>query len=472
MKKSSYIIIFAILCLTGNLLNAQTLSLSQISKIEKAINEEMKITGVPGVALSIIKDNQVVFEKGFGLANTLTKVPMTDSTIFQIASVTKTFTALTILKELKDANIRVQEPIGTVIKGLSPRLSSITFHQLLSHNGGLIEYTNESDKTDIYEFFKNFGDSILFIDQGRIFSYSNMGYALLDLAIEKLSGMTYPEAVNKDVIKPLKLNNTSFDIFKVVYKSFSVGHTWVNGKLTPALNHFEVPLLRAAGGLFSNLQDLERFAKCIMNDGELDGEQVFDHGMIEQICQPYSKNFMASGSSYVVHANWPDNAYGYGIWMFNYGKHRFIVSAGGGNHLTYFIYDSEAKFSMIIHSNLAWQGLLDSFIKIFEVVLEQKNPAINDFKVKKEEWKELKGTYYLPAIRTNQFSTIKISERDEKLYINFNNTDDIELEQIGNLAYRYSNPYVRYPMAISFQRDESNQVAYLLNVWRAYLKNE
>ena len=470
MKKSYFIILFTILILVGNILNAQTLSQSQISAIEKAIKEEMKVAGIPGVALAIIYDNQVVFEKSFGLANSQTKIVMTDSSIFQIASVTKTFTALTILKELKEANIGVHEPIGTVIPGLSPGLSSITFHQLLSHKGGLIEYTNESDRTDIYEFFKNIGDSILFIEPGRVFSYSNMGYALLDLAIEKLSGIEYSEAVERNVIKPLKLKNTSFDLYEVASKSLSSGHIWLNGKLTPKINHDEVPLLRAAGGLFSNVQDLERLTKCLMYAGVSDGEQVIENDIIQLMCQPYSKDIMASGSSYVVHANWPDNAYGYGIIMFNYGKHHFLMNAGGGNHLTYFIYDPETRFSLIIHSNLAWQSLFDSFIKIFEVVLEQENPSNNDFDSNNKEWKEITGTYYRPAIRTNQFSTIKISERDEKLYINFNNSDDTELEQIGNLTYMYSSPYFRYPMAFNFQRDESNKVAYLLNVWRAYLK--
>ena len=164
MKNLLITIFIVLIYIDFNVLNAQTLTQTQITAIENTITEEMKVTGVPGVALAIINDNQVVYEKSFGLANSQTKIEMTDSTIFQIASVTKTFTALTILKELKEANIGVHEPIRTVITGLSPGLSSITFHQLLSHKGGLIEYTNESDRTDIYEFFKNIGDSILFIE--------------------------------------------------------------------------------------------------------------------------------------------------------------------------------------------------------------------------------------------------------------------------------------------------------------------
>jgi len=85
----------------------------------------------------------------------------------------------------------------------------------------------------------------------------------------------------------------------------------------------------------------------------LEGVQAIDPHLINQMCQIHSIDFMASGSSHVLHSNWTDNAYGYGTWMFNYGEHRLFVSAGRGNHLTYFIYIPEAKFSMIIHSNLA-----------------------------------------------------------------------------------------------------------------------
>jgi CubicO group peptidase (beta-lactamase class C family) len=472
MKKLHYSIVLVLLSCTGTLSNAQNLSLQQVSEIENTIHEEMKITGVPGVALAIINENQVIFEQGFGLANTFSDLPMSDTTLFQIASITKTFTALTVLKELKEANIDVHQSIGTVIKGLSPGLSSITFHQLLSHKGGLIEYTNEYDRNDIYDFFKSIGDSIMFIEPGRVFSYSNMGYALLDLAIQQLSGLTYPEAVDRAVFGPLNLKNTGFDLYEAASKSFTSGHIWSDGKFTPKINHFDLPLLRAAGGLFSNLQDLERLVKCLMNEGMLEGEQVIDPVILDQMCQPYSKDFLASASSYVFHANYPNNAYGYGIWMFNYGEHRFLVSAGGGNHLTYFIYDPEAKFSMIMHSNGAWQVLYDSFIKIFEVVLGQENPSKNDFEVTKKKCEKITGTYSRPAIRTDQFSTIKISESDAKLYINFNNSGDTELEQIGKLTYKYSSPYLRYPAAINFQKDESGNIAYLLYVWRAYLKKE
>ena len=66
----------------------------------------------------------------------------------------------------------------------------------------------------------------------------------------------------------------------------------------------------------------------------------------------------------------------------------------------------------------------------------------------------------------------RISEKDGKLYINFNNMGYVEFEQIGQLVYRYSSPFFRFPVEIGFYRDESNKVAYLRNIWRTWIKIE
>ena len=82
MKTLSITIFIILLYIDFNLLNAQTLTQTQIITIEKAITEEMKVAGIPGVAVAIIKDNQVVLERSFGIANSQTKIEMTDSSIY------------------------------------------------------------------------------------------------------------------------------------------------------------------------------------------------------------------------------------------------------------------------------------------------------------------------------------------------------------------------------------------------------
>lgn len=453
---------------------AQSLTQEQISSIENAIEEEMKTARTPGVELAIIKDNDVVFERSFGLSNLLTKVAVTDTTIFQIASVTKIFTALTILTELNNANIGLYEPVGKIVKGLSPKVSSITFHQLLSHTSGIIDYEDRTDLSTVPDFFQKAGDSVLFTEPGKVFSYSNTGYALLSMAIEQLAGKPYAEAVENAVIKPLKLKNTTFDFYKVACRSFSAGH-YYNSRIQiimPSINNYEMPLLQSAGGLFSNIQDLERLALCLLNNGKVDDEQVFESDIIEKMQLRHAEDFMASAPSYFGFLNYPNNAYGYGIFMFDYGDLHFVGNAGAGTNMTYLLVEPETKFAMILSSNLAWDILVNSFKKIWEVVLGEQEPMNSDIEVDRNEWREITGEYYLPAIDKNRIRSVNISENENKLYINFDGRGKVLLEQIGEMAYSYSTPGFRLPIEISFYRDDSNRVAYLRNIWRTWLKIE
>lgn len=472
--KKSLILGQIILCIVANSLNAQTLTLQQKTAIEKTITEEMEAARIPGAALAIINGNEVVYEKSFGLANSLTKVVMTDTTIFQIASVTKIFTALTLLTELNNANIGLHEQVGTVIKGLSPGLSSVTFHQLLSHTGGLIDYEDRADLSTVSMFFKNVGDTILFTEPGKVFSYSNTGYALISLIIEQLTGKSYPEAIENAVIEPLNLKNTTFDFYKVACSSFSAGHyyDYPRKMVMPSINNFELPLLQAAGGLFSNIQDLERLALCLLNEGKIDGEQVFESDIIDNMSLRHSENFTASAPSYYGFLNYPNNAYGYGIFMFDYGDLHFIGNAGAGTQFSYLLIEPEAKFAMIIISNFAFDQLIESFKKIWEVVLNEQEFIPVDLEFDITEWDEITGDYKLPVVNKNIIRSAHISEKENKLYINFNGRGDIELKQIGQMVYRYSFPGSRLPSEISFYRDEYDNIAYLRNVWRTWIKIE
>jgi CubicO group peptidase (beta-lactamase class C family) len=460
-----------------NVLKAQTLTQQQIMDIECAIKSEMEISKTPGVALSIIKNNRLMYESSFGLANSNTKVQMNDSTVFCIASCTKFFTALTLLIELKNADIDVNEPIGNAVKGLSSKLSSLTYHQLLSHTSGMIDvpYTNEPDYRDVYEFFRTIGDTILFIEPGRIFSYSNVGYALISLCIEQLSGKSFPAAVEDAVIKPLRLKNTTFDLFKAVCKSFSTGHYFDINKnmIIPAMNHFEGPLWRAGGGIFSNTQDLERLALVLLNNGNLDGEQLFDRAIIDKIMHPHSKNFAAPvSSSYYGLLGFPDNAYGYGSYMFEFKGKKIFALGGGGYQMSFIIMNNDSKFATIMLSNMAWDALISSLEIIYNVGLNAQKLISAEYKCENKEWNSISGRYIMPSISKEKVNSAVVFTRNEKLYINFNNTKDFELEQIGDWAYKYSDPSIRRPIEIGFYKNESNKIAYLRNFWRTWIKVE
>ncbi|MFO8236244.1 MAG: serine hydrolase domain-containing protein [Bacteroidales bacterium] len=473
MKNYRFLFICFILCFGSIILKSQTLSTQQIASIETIIKEEMIEANMPGSAFGIINQNKVVYEKPFGIANSLTGIPLTDSSIFQIASVTKIFTSLALLTELKKANINVNEPIGDLIKGLSARLSKLTYHQLLTHTSGMVDFipSPKEYSLDTYTFFKNSGDSLLFTEPGIVFSYSNIGYVLAGLALERISNKPYPQAIQDIIIGPLRLQNTTFDLYKVACRSFSSGHYFNHNlnMMSPYLSHLESPLVQAAGGLFSTIKDLERFAICLINQGELDGKNVFDKDVLLNMSTGYAKHFMASGPYYGF-MSYPNNAYGYGLFMFKYGDLGFIGNGGSGSQMTYFIYEPQRKFAMISINNSNSEFLINSFKKIFEVVLGEKELQPTKFYENKLEWKEIAGTYILHNLKAKDESRLEIFEKDGSLYIRFGTSPDIKIDQIGVLTYKFIIPGSRFPLELVFYRNHSGKINYMSHFWRAWEK--
>ena len=243
---------------------------------------------------------------------------------------------------------------------------------------------------------------------------------MIGYIIEQLTNKSYSEAVNDTVIKPLKLKDTSSDFFEVACKSFSTGHYYNrrNDIVIPAMSYYHVPLTQAAGGIFSNLKDLERLTLCLMQKGELEGEQVFESKIIEDICFPHSKNFTAS-APYYGFMNLPNNAYGYGLFMFDYSNLKFIALGGSGTQMTFMAYEPEAKFAIIVLSNISGEWFIHSFKKIYEVVLGETEPKSV---VYQGERKEISGKYIQPYFNKNNLVYAVIFEKDEKLYIKFKNS--------------------------------------------------
>src|SRR5688572_13391355 len=205
---------------------AQPLNKSQVSAIEQSIKEEMKYSSTPGLSVCIINNGKIAYQHSFGIANTMTNIPVTDSTIFEVASLTKIFTSIALQTALQKHGIGIDEPIGKVIKGLSPGMSAVTFAQLLSNTSGIIDaWPLKADCADnILEYFADAGDKGFFEKPGKVFSYSNNGFALAGLALSTLDKIAYTKAVEDYILKPLKMSNSSFNIYDVAYRSFAVGH--------------------------------------------------------------------------------------------------------------------------------------------------------------------------------------------------------------------------------------------------------
>ncbi|KFC39339.1 beta-lactamase [Elizabethkingia anophelis] len=172
----------------------------------------------------VAEKGKVIYEKSFGLANEKTKQKLDKNTVFELASVSKQFTAMGIVQLEKEGKLSYNDPLTKYFPELS-FYKPITIDNLLHHTSGLPDYMSLFDKNwdkkkfatnkDIVEMLAKYKPELLFVP-GDKYEYSNTGYALLGLIIEKVSKQSYGDYLNKKIFKPLGMANTR--VYRSRYK--------------------------------------------------------------------------------------------------------------------------------------------------------------------------------------------------------------------------------------------------------------
>ncbi len=226
----------------------------------------------PGAVVLVAQNGQVLYEKGFGLANLKKDIPITPETEFRIGSITKQFTATAILKLQEEGKISVDDKLSKFISDY-PRGDEVTIHHLLTHTSGIKSYTDkinfedeaitepiESEETHI-ESFKN--DPYNF-DPGESLSYNNSAYFLLGYIIEKVSGKSYGAYLQQAFFDPLGMNNTGLHHKGVELENEALGYAFEDGEVDLAPD-WEMSWAGGAGALYSTVGDLFKWNEAVFN---------------------------------------------------------------------------------------------------------------------------------------------------------------------------------------------------------------
>jgi len=169
-----------------------------------------------GVAVLVVKDGQVIYKKGFGLANIATKDKITSKTNFRMASVSKQFTAACIVLLEKQHKLSYEDNLLKFFPDFNKDVGAkIKIKHLLTHTSGISDYenlipANQKEQildADVLAFLKN--QSKTYFEAGSQFRYSNSGFCLLEQIVEQASGISFVAYVTKNIFKPLAMTNTS-----------------------------------------------------------------------------------------------------------------------------------------------------------------------------------------------------------------------------------------------------------------------
>lgn len=212
----------------------------------------------------VANKGQIIYKKGFGMANMEWEIPNAPDTKHRLGSITKQFTAMLIMQLVAEGKLDLQATVSKYLPDYSKvNGDKITVHQLLIHTSGTPNYTSFPDffkkmSRDPYsptEMVEMFADSTLIFTPGERFAYSNSGYIVLGALIEKATGKSYEEVLQEKILTPLKMNNTGYDHHSTVLKKRASGYE-MKGSITENAPYLDMSIPYAAGSMYSTVEDL------------------------------------------------------------------------------------------------------------------------------------------------------------------------------------------------------------------------
>ena len=239
------------------------------ARADKIVTESLENGPFPGVAVSISRNGETIFAKGYGLANIEFDAPVSTETVFPIASITKSFTALAIAQLAVDGKLSLDDAVSDYIDDFPPEWGRIKVRHLLNHTGGIFNYTEDPrihqnpgrhySHDEMRAFFES---KPLAFEAGAQFSYSNSGSYLLGMVIENVSGQSYGEYLKANIFEPFGLTDTVYPDFSHITKGRAHGYH-AGQKGVKNSEPFSPTIPFSAGALLSTLADLEKFSEAV-----------------------------------------------------------------------------------------------------------------------------------------------------------------------------------------------------------------
>jgi CubicO group peptidase (beta-lactamase class C family) len=309
-------------------------------KIDEYLELYTKLWAFSG-SIAAVKDGKILFKKAYGYANIEHKVENTTETKYKIWSITKQFTAAAILILEERGLLRVEDSLKKYFPDLVELNPQITIHHLLTHTSGIFNYSNLPNSHKVFQrmhhekenLIKMFASKPLDFEPGTQWNYSNTGYYLLGILIEKLTGKTYSEFLTENIFLPLGMLNTGVDDEKTIIENKASGY-YLNGNDLIRCNYINMNLISSSGAMYSTVQDL------LIWDQALNNDKLLSKKSIEKMNTQYSNN------------------YGYGVSIDMIGNRKVVNHNGGCEGFLAEIHRYvDDDFAVVVLSNYGFTGV-------------------------------------------------------------------------------------------------------------------
>jgi CubicO group peptidase (beta-lactamase class C family) len=259
----------------------------------------------------VAQEGKVLLDKGYGFANLEWEIPNTPTTKFRLGSVTKQFTAASILLLEERGKLKVEDPVKKYMPDAPAAWDKITIFHVLTHTSGIPSFTGfpdyqptEAIPTTPEKLVARFRDKPLEFEPGTKWNYSNSGYVLLGYLIEKISGQKYSEFVQQNIFTPLGMKDSGYDSNSAVIAHRAAGYSRSpNGPVNTGYIDMTIPF--SAGALYSTTEDLLRWEQGLF------GGKVLTAASLAKMTTPFKQDY----------------AFGLGVSTSN--GHKMIAHDGG-----------------------------------------------------------------------------------------------------------------------------------------------
>ncbi|MGE6257117.1 serine hydrolase domain-containing protein [Heyndrickxia sporothermodurans] len=260
------------------------------SLFEDKLRERMSKERIPGAAVAISQNGKIIYQQGFGVKDIDTKEPVTPNTIFGIASVTKSFTALAIMKLEEEGKLSIHDPVIYYLPEFHIQevdMKSIKIHHLLTHSTGLAPIQRREELNQFHEHLTYLaeGKHDVLGKPGEYLSYCNDTFLLLGAIIERVTGRLFRRYITEELLFPLQMHRSTFSL-EELDKLHDVSTPYIyndkKGRYEkqnwPTLGNYEV-----GGGIRSNVLDLLKYGELYLNSSNA----IISAEQSKKMLQPY-----------------------------------------------------------------------------------------------------------------------------------------------------------------------------------------
>lgn len=258
----------------------------------KAARRQMARMKIPGLAVGVLHNGRLR-ASGFGVTSIDNTVPVTGETLFQIASISKTFLCTAVMRLVDAGKLNLDAPLRRYLPDLKLKdkevARNVTMRHLLTHTGGWHgDYFNDFGAGDdaVRKMVKAMADLPQVVPLGNLWSYNNSGFYLAAGVIEAVTDRPFETAVKELVFEPLGLKKTFYSAREVMTHSFALGHHVIKKKVRIARPYGQGRATSPAGGIITNLKDLLSYARFHMGDGSWNGKKMISAKRFEQMHSP------------------------------------------------------------------------------------------------------------------------------------------------------------------------------------------